>query len=90
MTTATEVPLYERMGFVCPDWAKPHWNPAECTIEKCTDGNYAVVCHQIQQTIFVARTRQECVSFLGNTYEEPHDPAAMPDLGEWLGIEQDE
>lgn len=86
---ATETPQHAQTGFVCPDWAKPFWNPRECTIEKCTDGNYAVVCHQTEQTIFVDPTRQGCISFLGNDYEEPHDPAAMPDLGEWLGVKDE-
>ena len=55
----------EKMGFVCPDWALEHWNQNECTIEKCTDGDFAVVDHSVQVTIYVGKTYEECENWLG-------------------------
>ena len=54
---------YNPSGFVCPDWAPGHWSSRESTIEKCTDGNYAVVCHQMQVTVYVG-TKVDCQLFL--------------------------
>ncbi len=55
----------KRTGFVCPEWAKDHWLENECTIEKCTDGRYAVVDHSVQTTIYIGETKDECVEWLG-------------------------
>ena len=53
------------LGFVCPEWAIPHWNPAECTIIDCTDGTVAVIDHSLNGvTVFAAKTRRECSEFL--------------------------
>ena len=54
-----------RKGFVCPKWALACWLPEECTIEKCTDGRYAVVDHFIQTTIYIGTTAEECTDWLG-------------------------
>lgn len=55
----------QEFGFVCPDWAKPHWNLNECTIMECTDGTYAVVDHSLNGvTIYVEKTREECAKHL--------------------------
>lgn len=53
------------MGFVCPEWALDYWNPLECTIELCTDGRYAVVDHSIQTSVYIGKTKQECIEWLG-------------------------
>lgn len=36
-----------------------YWSPEACTIEKCTDGTYAIVDHSIQSTVAVADTVEE-------------------------------
>lgn len=51
-------------GFVCPDWAVPYWNPYECTMMSCTDGDYAAVDHSLQVTVYVAGSAQEVSTFL--------------------------
>lgn len=55
------------LGFVLRDWAKPYWSiNMDHTIEPCNDGNWAVVCWELQTTVFVAETREECIKFLGD------------------------
>lgn len=53
------MPAPQERGFVCPEWAKGAWNPNECTIEKCTDGTFALVDHSLcGVTIAVEETRE--------------------------------
>ncbi len=50
------------MEFVAPDWLKKSGLPLnlhECTIEKCTNGKFAIVSHEYQCTLFVADTKEE-------------------------------
>lgn len=54
---------YDPAGFVCPEWAQGHWSSRESTIEKCTDGRYAVVCHETQVTVYKG-TKSDCQNFL--------------------------
>ncbi len=54
------------MGFVCPEWAVPHWNPDDCTVLSCTDGTYAAVDHQLQVTVFTAPEASAVRTFLNN------------------------
>lgn len=54
---------YDPAGFVCPDWAKKYWSFTSSTIEKCTDGKFAVVCHQTQVTVYFG-TKADCELFL--------------------------
>ena len=55
----------QQLGFVCPEWAKPHWNPNECTIMECEDGTFAVVDHSLNGiTIAVEKTRSKCSTHL--------------------------
>lgn len=54
----------KRFGFVCPDWAKPHWNQCECTIEDATDGTCVVLDHSIQTVVYVGHNRKECAGWL--------------------------
>lgn len=61
-TQATE----KQFGFVCPDWAVPHWNQNECTVEKCTDGTHIVLDHSLNGVvIYAAETEKECREWLG-------------------------
>ncbi len=53
-----------KRGFICPDWAKPHWDATQCSIEHCTDGTYLVLCHSTQEGIYVGETREECAQWL--------------------------
>ncbi|MFA7286845.1 MAG: hypothetical protein WC052_04280 [Patescibacteria group bacterium] len=66
-----EIPMAEKsetkqpMGFVCPGWAKPHWNALECTIEECTDGSHVVLDHSLNGvTIYAGATRKDCSDWL--------------------------
>ena len=64
-------------GFVLAAWARPHWKRDMChTIEKCTSG-FLVMCWDLQEGVFLADTRQECVQFLGrdDTDVRQADPA---------------
>ena len=68
-------------GFILAAWARPHWNRNMChTIEKCTSGRFMVMCWDLQEGVFVADTRQECVQFLGHDDTEVRqaDPAYIP------------
>jgi len=56
----------EKTGFVCPDWAKPYWNPLECTLEKATDGTHVVLDHSIQVVVYVG-TLDACRRWFGGT-----------------------
>jgi predicted methyltransferase len=70
------------MGYVLPDWAANCWNRRMCnSISPCTDEQYAVVCHDLQLSVFVG-SREECVRFLGDDGfdVEAHDPARVEDL----------
>lgn len=52
-------------GFVCPDWAKPHWKPEECEIVPDVDGTFVVVDSSLSGTlIYVGKTRDECSGWL--------------------------
>tara|TARA_Y100000310_G_C20673865_1_gene811749 strand:- start:848 stop:1063 length:216 start_codon:yes stop_codon:yes gene_type:complete len=46
-------------------WQLDCWNRNECTIEKTTCSNYAVVDHSINSTVYLGRTYQNCKQFLG-------------------------
>ena len=57
-----------QLGFVCPEWAKPYWDPLECQIHPCGDGTFALVDHSLNGvTIAVERTRMECAAHLNTT-----------------------
>lgn len=58
--------IVTKFGFVCPEWAQSGWDARECTIEPCTDGSYAVVDHNLQATVYVGKSRTECIDWLGN------------------------
>ena len=78
-------------GFILPDWALPHWERNMChTIEPESKGGFCVVCWDLQETVFVANTRQECVKFLGHddTDVRELDPARIipPTLTELLEL----
>jgi hypothetical protein len=59
------MPAEKQLGFICPEWARPYWDAAECTIEPCSDGTFAVVDHSLNGvTIAVERTYKECAKHL--------------------------
>ena len=60
-------------GFVCPEWAIEYWDINECTVEKCTSGQYAVIDHSIQTAVFLG-TQDECNDFVngGMIHESNH------------------
>jgi len=51
---------------VTPDWAKNCMTvtPEECTIEKCTNGKFAVIDHSIQSIVAVADHIEGCYAFI--------------------------
>lgn len=51
-------------GFVCPDWAKSYWNPTHCSIEKSTTGEFCIVDHNVQVTVYAGPTREDCEDWL--------------------------
>lgn len=53
-----------RTGFICPDWAKPHWNPRECTVMTDVSGEYVVVDHSVHETVYVGKDANECHDWL--------------------------
>lgn len=59
------------MRIVMPDWAKPHWDASECTVEKLANSKdketHAVVDHNLQTTIAIG-TLKECEDFLKNRF----------------------
>jgi hypothetical protein len=46
------------------DWEIRYWNGSECTVEKQTDGRYAIVDHSIQTRIAEADTEEEAYDWL--------------------------
>ena len=55
-----------RFGFVCPEWAREHWNIEECTIVEHLDGTAEVFDQSIQMTIYVGHNAHECAYWLAN------------------------
>jgi hypothetical protein len=57
--------LCKKFGFICPDWAKPHWNQQECTIERCADGTFVVLDHSLNGVeVYLGISHEECARWL--------------------------
>jgi hypothetical protein len=90
-TVVSDVKVEFKFGFVCPEWAKSHWNPAECVIMQCTDDTFAVIDHSLNGVVvYVGKSHEECSLWLKGepTWEiievdkaEPYRVCAMQSYG---------